>query len=87
MYNYYAKNTRETIIKIIRDFARTASGPLAGKLFEMMAHDILRKGGDFKVRRLTEKNDNLFSEETETLQLRELKINQFHDIRDIASDY
>ncbi|CAG8591890.1 2156_t:CDS:2, partial [Funneliformis mosseae] len=69
LYNYYAKNTRETIIKIIRDFARTAGG------------------GDFKVRRLTEKNDNLFSEETEALQLRELKINQFHDIRDIASDY
>ncbi|CAG8660039.1 10578_t:CDS:2, partial [Funneliformis caledonium] len=41
LYNYYAKNTRETIIKIIRDFAKTASGPLAGKLFEMMAHDIL----------------------------------------------
>ena len=39
LYDHYAKNTKEIII--VNNFAKTAGGPLAGKLFEMMAHDML----------------------------------------------
>ncbi|KAF0477761.1 hypothetical protein F8M41_024209 [Gigaspora margarita] len=33
-----------SLIKVIRNFARGACGALDGRFFEMIAHDILRKG-------------------------------------------
>ncbi|PKB95385.1 hypothetical protein RhiirA5_436823 [Rhizophagus irregularis] len=39
LYNHYAKNTKDIIINVIKNFAKTGGGPLAGKLFELLAHD------------------------------------------------
>ncbi|CAB4442451.1 unnamed protein product [Rhizophagus irregularis] len=41
LYQYYAK---DEIIYIIRDFARSSGRTFAGNFFEMLAHDVLRKG-------------------------------------------
>ncbi|CAB4436443.1 unnamed protein product [Rhizophagus irregularis] len=84
LYDHYAKNAKNIIVDVVKNFAKTSGGPLAGKLFEMMAHDILRRGGNFKVRRLTKKGDNnIFSEESR--QLQKLKMNPFHNISEIVS--
>ncbi|PKK79719.1 hypothetical protein RhiirC2_768820 [Rhizophagus irregularis] len=52
LYDHYEKNTKDIIVNVIKNFAKIAGSPLASKLVEMMAHDILQKGGTYKVRRL-----------------------------------
>ncbi|CAG8504969.1 5075_t:CDS:2 [Cetraspora pellucida] len=64
--------------------ALSAGGTLAGKFFEMVAHDILRKGGDFTVRRLT--RDSIKQPEEE-LHLQNLPHQQFHNIDEIVPGY
>ncbi|CAG8479909.1 222_t:CDS:2 [Rhizophagus irregularis] len=85
LYDHYAKNTKDIIINVIKNFAKT--GPLAGKLFELLAHDILQKGGKFKVRRLT-KDINEDSEKlpVEELTLKGLTHKQFRKIDEISSE-
>ena len=87
LYDHYAKNTKDIIINVIKNFAKTAGGPLAGKLFELLAHDILRKGGKFKVRRLT-KDTGEDSEKlpVEELTLKGLTHKQFRKIDEIYSE-
>ncbi|CAG8529864.1 1464_t:CDS:2 [Ambispora leptoticha] len=80
----YLKNEWDTIVNIIRNFARGAGGILARKFFEMMAHDIFRKGGDFTVRRLSK--DGIKQPEEE-LHLQNLAHKQFLDIDEIALGY
>ncbi|CAG8830763.1 32696_t:CDS:2 [Gigaspora margarita] len=84
LYRHYKKNTKDMIVKIIRNFTRSAGGTLAGKFFEMVAHDILRKGGDFTVRRLT--RDSIKQPEEE-LHLQNLPQQQFHNIDEIIPGY
>ncbi|CAG8831929.1 11678_t:CDS:2, partial [Gigaspora margarita] len=84
LYRHYKKNTKDIIVKIIRNFARSAGGTLAGKFFEMVAHDILRKGGVFTVRHLT--RDNIKQHEKE-LNLQNLPHQQFHNIDEIVPGY
>jgi hypothetical protein len=74
MYRYLE---REKIIEIIQKFARTAAGPLSGRFFEMMAHDVLRKGGKFKVRCLKNGDEN-------ELDLQELEFKHFDEISEIT---
>ncbi|CAG8528719.1 5516_t:CDS:2 [Funneliformis caledonium] len=78
LYEKYKKTTKDCIINLIKNLAGDAAAPLSGKLFEMMAHDLLRKGGTFKVRNLSTGN-------CEILQLQELKQNVFHNIDEIVS--
>jgi hypothetical protein len=33
---------KEKLIEIIKNFARTAGGPLSGRFFEMMSHDVAK---------------------------------------------
>ncbi|CAG8605532.1 12692_t:CDS:2, partial [Acaulospora colombiana] len=81
LYRHYEKHTKDTIINIIRNFAGGAGGTLAGKFFEIVAHDILRRGGDFTVRRLTK--DGIKQPEEE-LHLQNLTHKQFRDIDEIT---
>ncbi|CAG8747861.1 4176_t:CDS:2 [Dentiscutata erythropus] len=60
-----------------------AGGTLAGKFFEMVAHDILRKGGTFTVRQLTK--DGI--KQPEELQLQNLPQKQFRNINEIVPGY
>ncbi|CAG8612942.1 7658_t:CDS:2, partial [Racocetra fulgida] len=64
--------------------ALSAGGTLAGKFFEMVAHDILWKGGDFTVRHLT--RDSIKQPEKE-LHLQNLLHQQFHNIDEIVPGY
>jgi hypothetical protein len=59
LFRYYKNNTKDKIIHI----TRSLSGTLAGDFFEMLAHDVLRKGGKFKIRRLADKTSK-YPEET-----------------------
>lgn len=34
---------KEKLIEIIKNFARTAGGPLSGRFFEMMSHDVAKR--------------------------------------------
>ncbi len=67
------KSTKDSIVSLIKNLAGGASAPLSGKLFEMMAHDLLRKGGTFKVWNLTNNN-------CEKPQFQELKQNVFNKL-------
>ncbi|CAG8831293.1 34085_t:CDS:2, partial [Racocetra persica] len=60
-----------------------AGGTLAGKIFEMVAHDILRKGATFTVRQLTK--DGI--KQPEELQLQNLPQKQFRNINEIVPEY
>ena len=51
---------------------------MSGKLFEMFAHDILRKVGKFKYRQEIADDDNY-----ETLELQKLEYKQIRDINEI----
>jgi len=84
LYRHYENHTKSTIVNIIRNFAKGAGGTLAGKFFEMMAHDILRKGGDFTVRRLT--NDGYWQPE-EVHHLEKVAHKQFCNVDEITSGY
>ncbi|RGB40462.1 hypothetical protein C1646_753305 [Rhizophagus diaphanus] len=81
LYDHYGKNTKDIIVKVIKNFAKIAGSLLASKFVEMMANDILQKGGTFKVRRLT-KDSNEGSEKlpVRELTLKELKHKQFREI-------
>ncbi|CAG8592907.1 9181_t:CDS:2 [Funneliformis mosseae] len=78
LYEKYKNSTKDSIISLIKNLAGGAAAPLSRKFFEMMAHDLLRKGGTFKVRNLSTGN-------CEILQLQELKQNVFHNIDEIVS--
>ncbi|EXX71768.1 uncharacterized protein OCT59_004430 [Rhizophagus irregularis] len=86
LYDHYEKNTKDIIVNVIKNFAKIAGSPLASKLVEMMAHDILQKGGTYKVRRLI-KDSNEGSEKlpVQELTLKELKHKQFREIDEISS--
>jgi hypothetical protein len=77
LYEKYKKSTKESVVSLIRNLAGGSAAPLSGKFFEMISHDILRKGGAFKVR-------NLSTGECEILQLQEMKQNVFHNINEIV---
>ncbi|CAG8816950.1 5166_t:CDS:2, partial [Gigaspora rosea] len=62
----------------------SASIEISGKFFEMVAHDILRKVGDFTVRHLT--RDSIKQPEEE-LHLQNLPHQQFHNIEEIVQGY
>ncbi|CAG8434875.1 766_t:CDS:2 [Diversispora eburnea] len=59
-----------------------ASTEISGKFFEMMVHDILRKGDDFAVRRLIK--DGV--KQPEELHLKNVAHKQFRNIDEIAPD-
>ena len=85
LYRYYENHSKDTIINVIRSFAGGAGGTLAGNFFEMLAHDVLRKGGKFKIRRLTD--DNTICTEQD-LDLQNLELNCYDDVQKINSgDY
>jgi hypothetical protein len=83
LYRYYENNTKDTIINVIRSFAGGAGGTLAENFFEMLAHDVLRKGGKFKIRRLTDDN-RIWPEQK--LDLQGLGLNRYDD-QEINSGY
>ena len=80
MFRYYKNQTKQQIIEIVRKFARTSGAPLSGRFFEMMAHDVLRKGGKFKVRCLSNNNES-------ELDLQELEFKHFDEIDEITPGY
>ena len=84
MYKHYENYTKDTIINVIRSFAGGAGGTLAGNFFEMLAHDVLRKGGKFRTRRLTDDNRIWPVQE---LDLRGLELNRYDGIQEINSGY
>ena len=84
LYRYYENHTKDTIINVIRSFVGGAGGTLSGNFFEMLAHDVLRKGGKFKIRRLT--HDNLKQPE-QGLDLQGLELNRYDDVQEINSGY
>ena len=84
LYKYYENYTKDTIINVIRSFAGGAGGTLAGNFFEMLAHDVLRKGGKFRTRRLTDDNHIWPVQE---LDLRGLELNRYDGIQEINSGY
>jgi hypothetical protein len=77
LYKHYENNTKDRIIEIIKNFSRTVGGPLSGRFFEMVAHDVLRKGGKFKVRCLANNDKN-------DLDLQELEFKYFDEIHEIT---
>ena len=72
------------IINVIRDFAGGDGGTLAGNFFEMLAHDVLRKGGRFNIRRLTDDN---YKWPEQPFDLQNLESNWFDDVQEITSGY
>ncbi|RIB10448.1 hypothetical protein C2G38_2106062 [Gigaspora rosea] len=84
LFKHYKNHKQDIIVKIIRNFARGAGGTLAERFFEMFAHDILRKGATFTVRRLIK--DGIKQPEEE-LHLHNLPLNQFRNIIEITPGY
>lgn len=50
----------------------------------MLAHDVLRKGGNFKVRRLADKTSKY---PKEILDFKSLDLNQYDDVQEINPGY
>jgi hypothetical protein len=67
-----------------KNFAGGAGGTLAGNFFEMLAHDVLRKGDKFKIRRLTDDNHMWPVQE---LDLQRLELNRYDDIQEINPEH
>ncbi|GBB91236.1 hypothetical protein RclHR1_01840033 [Rhizophagus clarus] len=84
LYRHYETHTKDAIINLIRDLAGGAGGTFAGNFFEMLAHDVLRKGGKFKIRRLTDDNHKW---PAQNLDLQGLEPNQYDDVQGINSGY
>ena len=84
LYRYHRNRTKEMIINVIRDFAGGDGGTLAGNFFEMLAHDVLRKGGRFNIRRLTDDN---YKWPEQPFDLQNLESNRFDDVQEITSGY
>ena len=80
MYGYYKNQAKDIIINVIKNFAGGAGGTLAGNFFEMLAHDVLRKGDKFKIRRLTDDNRMWPVQE---LDFQRLELNWYDDIQEI----
>jgi hypothetical protein len=78
LFDKYKKTTKDSIVSIIKNFTRGSGASLSGRFFEVIAHDLLRKGGTFKVRNLT---SNICGQ----LQLPGLKQNLFKSIDEITS--
>ncbi|GES97964.1 hypothetical protein GLOIN_2v1764157 [Rhizophagus clarus] len=84
LYRHYETHTKDAIINLIRDLAGGAGGTFAGNFFEMLAHDVLRKGGKFKIRRLTDDNHKW---PAQNLDLQGLEPNRYDDVQGINSGY
>jgi hypothetical protein len=76
----YKENLR-TFIEGARNIPEM--GPLRGQLFEMVSHEILRQGGTFPVRKLTD-NGTLGSETT--LNLQSLEEISFDNVRELEEN-
>jgi hypothetical protein len=84
LYRHYKTRTKDAIINLIRDLAGGAGGTFAGNFFEMLAHDVLRKGGRFNIRRLSDNNHKWPKQE---LDLQGLELNRYDDVQEINSGY
>ena len=84
LYKHYETRAKDAIINLIRDLAGGAGGTFAGNFFEMLAHDVLRKGGKFRTRCLTDGNH---IRPVQELDLRGLEPNQYDGIQEINSGY